>query len=268
MVGLILAGLSLEVAQNSYATTKIAYKAVRVKNGGCIRGMVRFVGRAPQGSTLKVAKDEAWCGTAKPSYRIEIGPDNGVKNAVVFLEEIERGKPFPKETKAVLDQRGCDYVPHVMAIPLGRSLEIVNDDPVLHNVHAYGGVGAPKTVFNIAQPVKGQRTAVKGTAFPAPGVYRATCDAGHPWMSAYIWVTDHPYYVVTMDDGTFELKDIPPGTYTVKMWHEGVRMVKPEILRGEVTKYNYEDSYEIEQQVTVGSGGTVTVNFELSLKRD
>jgi plastocyanin len=249
-----------------FSKTAAEYRTTRVSNGGTVRGSVVLRGDVPRGTGLKVAKDEAWCGTVKPSARLSVGKNKGVGNAVIYLEGITQGKRFPKASTAVLDQNGCDYVPHVMVIPPGTTLEIVNSDPVLHNVHTYNGHTTMRTVFNIAQPIRGQRTQIQGSTFPGPGVYLATCDAGHPWMSAYVWVSDHPYYTVTHHDGAFELADVPPGTYTLKMWHEGVRIVKQDEVKGQVTRYYYEDPYELAQQITVQPNGTVTTTFDLVLR--
>jgi hypothetical protein len=145
-------------------------------------------------------------------------------------------------------------------------MEIVNNDPVLHNVHTYSTREKHRTIFNIAQPIKGQRTPIRPTLFKTRGIVMATCDAGHPWMSAYIVLADHPYYAVTDANGKYTLDNVPPGTYRLKMWHEGVAATRVEMENGKPKLYEYEEPYELVQEVTVTEGGKVEVNFDLALR--
>jgi hypothetical protein len=227
---------------------------------------VKLAGRAVSIGALSVTKDEPICGRRKPSPRLVIGKNNGVGNAIVYLEGITRGKKFSSDVSVTLEQRKCEYLPHVVLLPLQGQLEIVNDDKILHNVHAYDTDAEMKTLFNIAQPIKGQRTPVKHTPKKTAGLVLTTCDAGHPWMSAHIMCTEHPYYTVTDANGNFVLNDVPPGTYTLKLWHEGVAVTKTEMENGKVKKYSFEEPYETVQQVTVPSHGIVTTDFEFSLR--
>ena len=242
------------------------YKEIDVSDGGTIRGTVKLVGRAANAGELSVTKDEKICGRKKPSPRLVVGKNNGVGNAIVYLEDISRGKKFNGDRIVSLEQRKCEYLPHVVLLPLRGELEIVNDDKILHNVHAYDTDAEMKTLFNIAQPIKGQRTPIKQTPKKKAGLVLTTCDAGHPWMSAHIMYTGHPYYTVTDANGNFVLNDVPPGSYTLKMWHEGVTVTKTEMENGKVKKYTFEEPYEIVQQITVPSHGTATTDFELSLR--
>ncbi len=260
MLGAIVAAVGSHV----FATTP--YRAVDVKYGGTITGVVRISGPAPKPVLFATGKDPDWCGTSKVSPRLALGARGGVANTVVSLEGITRGKPFAQNRKYVLDQRSCEYVPHILLLPLGAELDIVNSDAVLHNVHSYAPGSDPRTIFNIAQPIKGVRFSVKAGSFSESGAYHATCDAGHPWMSAYVVVAEHPYYAVTDAHGRFELTDVPPGKYTVKMWHEGVAVTKTETQKGKVTTYYYEAPYEERQEVVVTAGSVATVAFTLSLR--
>jgi hypothetical protein len=190
-----------------------------------------------------------------------------VQDAIVWLEGITEGKKKSGGSKQlVLDQFKCRYIPHVLVLPLGASLDIVNSDPILHNVHTYDAEEKGKTLFNIAQPIKGQRTTLGHTLFKKPGLFLATCDAGHPWMSAYIMVAEHPYYALTDAQGRFVLENVPPGRYKIKMWHEGVAIAKTEMENGKPKAYRYEEPYEEEQEVTVSPLGTVSVTFSFELR--
>ena len=142
-------------------------------------------------------------------------------------------------------------------------MDIVNGDPILHNVHAYCGM---QSTFNIAQPIKGQCTTIKRTQLSKPGPVTLTCDAGHPWMSGFVFVAPHPYYAITDKNGNFRLENVPPGKYTLRMWHEGVAVVDKEIEQEKVKKYIFEVPYEITKEVTVGGGSTVAVDFEFALR--
>jgi plastocyanin len=243
-----------------------AYKSMPVNNGGVISGTVRLEGKAPTGPGLAITKDEAVCGAKSSPARIAVNGNGGVQNAVVSISGITRGKPFAGGKTLVLNQQQCEYVPHVLILPAGDHLEIVNSDPVLHNVHAYDQLKGLKTIFNIAQPIKGQRTPLKKINATAPDVLLATCDAGHPWMSAYIVLADNPYYTLTDASGRFRLDSVPPGEYTVKLWHEGVSIIHTEMENGQPKKYTFEDPYILEQRVTVKAGGTTKADFMLSLR--
>ncbi len=238
------------------------YKAIDVKNGGTITGVVTLRGESPKKLELEITKDKDWCGKKKYSPRFVLGRGNAVRNAVISLESISVGKKAVPSAKYILDQRQCEYDPHVMLVPLGSNVEIVNSDAVLHNVHAYGA--DMRTVFNIAQPVKGFRFPVK--YFKSPGIYSATCDAGHPWMSAYVVVVEHPYYALSDAKGRYTLDKVPPGTYKIKMWHEGVTITKTEMEGGKPTAYFYEPPYEEIRDVTIPENGNVTVDFVLTLR--
>lgn len=239
------------------------YKTITVANGGAITGTVKFIG-TPTIEKLDVTKDLQHCGSSKSSPRLTVGKNGGVQGAVVILEGIKEGKAGTVESKAVIDQRGCEYVPHVQTVVVGTQLEVSNSDAVLHNVHAYDPGG--RTLFNIAQPIKGQRTSSKRMIFQGPGVYSFICDAGHIWMSAYVVAVEHPYFALTDEDGNFRMEDVPAGSYRIKMWHEGFQITKEDVSGGKVVKYHFEKPYEETEEVTVKPRELVTVSFEIKPK--
>ena len=240
------------------------YTPGTVRNGGSLRGRVMIEGNQLHLSPDQITKDGAWCGKTKPCARLVVGKGGGVKDAVVYIEQIAAGKDFPRGEVALLHQQKCEYSPHVLLMSPRMRLEIVNDDPVLHNVHGYQTGAGSRSLFNIAQPVKGQRTTVAVEQLAGANDISTTCDAGHPWMNAYIIRAKHPYYAVTDDQGRFELGDIPPGRYVLKMWHEGVAAVQSRAGSGSapIVEAPYESSRTIE--VTAGSANTV--DFSLSLR--
>lgn len=241
------------------ASAQPAYREIQVSNGGSIRGTVRFSGNPLTVKELPVNRDVESCGNKKLLPNLILGKNMGVKNAIVSLEGIRSGKSWKKEPVVVLDQQKCEYVPHVVIAPLGAQLEIVNSDDVLHNVHSYELNGELKTLFNVAQPIKGLRTKL---ALDKPGTLVATCDAGHPWMSAYIRIADHPYMAITDAEGNFVIDNIPGGTYRLTMWHEPFT-VTGETKMEEMQKHYFEPPITITKDVTVAAGGTATITFEV-----
>ncbi|HZI50582.1 MAG TPA: carboxypeptidase regulatory-like domain-containing protein [Terriglobia bacterium] len=232
-------------------------------SGGTIRGRVTLKGDAPKPVTDNIAQDQKTCGSSVSLPRIALGKDNGVQGTFVILEGVESAGtsvPTPTTQSVLIDQKECQYVPHTMIVPLKSKIEIINSDPILHNVN--GRQGETK-VFNYAQARQGQRETVDITMVK-PGMITLACDAGHPWMSAFIYVATHPYVALTDTNGEFVIKDVPPGTYTLKMWHEGVTLKD---INRKLQIYNYEDPYESTQQVTVAANTEATANFELALRQ-
>jgi|GEM_PF-1186545 plastocyanin len=188
-----------------------------------VDGTVRVEGPCPKLAAVKVAKDATVCGAEQASEAASAGPDGGLRNVVVSLHAVKAPPPSspvtpPVPGKAVVDQVGCMYKPHVQAVTVGSELTLVNSDRVLHNVHAnLAGV----TVFNVAMPIKGQRLPTKLTR---PGPVRLQCDAGHTWMNAWVYVLGEPasMFAVTDEHGRFSLPAVPPGEYTIEYWHEPV----------------------------------------------
>jgi hypothetical protein len=190
-----------------------AYEAGPVTDGGTIRGKVTFSGTPPPKKKVIPTKDREACGSGvREVDLILVGPDKGVQEAVVYLKDVKKGKAWEKTKAPEIDNVKCDFKPHVQVIPAG-DIEVVNTDPVLHNTHGFYG---KLTAFNVALPNQGQR--IK-KPLKKPGLVRVECDA-HGWMLGWIHVADNPYYAVTDKDGSFTIKDVPPGTYTLVTWQE------------------------------------------------
>ena len=135
-----------------------------------------------------------------------------LRYAVVSLTDITAGKAVPRDRAVTLDNVKCAFVPHVAAASVGQMLVIHNTDPFLHDAHALLG---ERTLFNVAIP-KGM-TVRKPLAYA--GLIHINCNV-HTWMHAYLFVAEHPYDTVTDDAGEFGIDGIPPGTYTLRVWHE------------------------------------------------
>jgi len=143
------------------------------------------------------------------------GSGGTLQNVFVYVKDGLGDRVFPvPATPVVLDQKSCRYVPHVMGIQVGQTLDILSSDNTLHNVHA---MPERNREFNQAHQLAGiKHTHVFSTK---EVMIPFKCDV-HKWMNAYIGVLDHPFYAVTGANGTFELKGLPPGMYTIEAWHE------------------------------------------------
>ena len=220
------------------ASAMAQYAAGDVKDGGTISGTVKFKGTAPAPKKLDVNKDKEVCGkTPKVDQSLVVNNGN-IANAVVTITDIKKGKKIELK-KVTLDQKGCEYHPHVLAFPAGSAVEILNPDGILHNVHSYSKVNSP---FNIAQP-KFKKTLEQ--KIEKPEAIEVKCDV-HSWMHGWLVATPNPYFAVTDNSGSFKLTDVPAGSYTVEVWHEKL---------GKNT-----------QKVTVKAKEDAKVGFELAAK--
>lgn len=198
-----------------------AYKAVEVKNGGNIEGVVTFTGATlPKDETLNLSSDTEYCGKTLPAERYLISAERRIKNVVVFLKEIKAGKAVPKETVTVTNLK-CSFVPHVSVGFKGNKFISKNDDPLLHTFDVHALLDG-KELYHVGLHEKG--SAVTKT-LTRTGLMEISCYI-HPWQRAYIYVFDHPYAAVTDEEGAFVIRDIPPGTYTVGAWHEALGKIE------------------------------------------
>jgi plastocyanin len=215
-----------------------AYEGGDVKDGGTISGSVKFKGSAPAPKKLDVGKDKEVCAKTPKTDQSLIVNGGNLVNAVVTITDIKKGKKIELK-KVTLDQNGCEYHPHVLAFPAGSTVEIVNPDGILHNIHSYSKVNSP---FNQAQPKFKKTLEVK---IEKPEVVEVKCDV-HGWMQGWLVATENPYFAVTDNSGNFKLTDVPAGTYTVEAWHEKLG--------------------KSSQKVTVKAKGEAKVTFEVAGK--
>ena len=197
-------------------TPKAVTNPVDPATAGSITGVVKFEGKAPAAQAITMDSD-SYC-EKQPKNTIEsivVGDGSGLQNVFVYVKDGLGDRVFPvPSTPVVLDQKGCRYVPHVLGVQVGQTLEIASSDNTLHNVHA---LPQQNREFNMAHQLAGiKHTHVFSTK---EVMVPFKCDV-HKWMNAFLGVLDHPFYAVTTGNGHFELKGLPPGTYTVEAWHE------------------------------------------------
>lgn len=193
----------------------MAYEAVEVNNGGAIRGKVTVAGKVPEDEIIKIDEDQEVCGTSQPAHKYEISSKGEVQNALVIVDDIQKGKAAPKQD-IVIENKECHFEPLVGIAYNGAEFVVKNSDPVFHNTKLLLPTG--QTVYNLAFPKQGQ---VIKKPVRKMGFINIKCSA-HKWMRAYVFASEHPYVAVTGKDGSFEIKDLPAGKYTLKIWHEGL----------------------------------------------
>jgi len=203
---------------SSPSTALAAYQGEAVANGGTIIGVVTFKGTPPALTPIVVNKDKQVCGKA-PIFpqALRVGKHKGIRNVVVHLTDITRGKPLTSAS-VTLTQKGCGFRPHVLMVQTGGSVQVVNGDPITHNIHTFS---FDNPQLNQAQPAGSPALAIKPTV---PEIIKVQCDI-HKWMAGWIIVTEHPYYAVTNDHGQFTLTGVPPGTYALEFWQEALGVV-------------------------------------------
>jgi plastocyanin len=197
--------------------------ATDVASAGTIKGSVRYAGAPTPKKKFPVTIDQYLCGTEKEAGDLTLSPTNGILNAVVMLQGVPAGSKGPSQPTTVkMDQKQCEFVPRVVVVPTGGTVEFLNSDRLLHNVRSNGRENSP---FNRAQP----HARTIAIAFKSPEILRVDCDL-HSWMRAWVVVTEHPFYAITSEDGEFVFDNVPPGKYTLQVWHESLGRMNQEIV--------------------------------------
>jgi plastocyanin len=206
--------------------------------GATLKGTVRVEGQIPKPKPINMAADPS-CAKQhlSPAFTEDVVADSrgDLENVVVFISDGLGDRTFdPPAHAAVMQQKGCVYEPHVLALQANQPVEVVNADPTTHNIHP---LPANNREWNRAE-IPGSK--IEET-FPRPEIAIPVKCNVHPWMKGYVAVFRHPFFAVTGKDGNFDLSNVPPGTYTVQAWHEKL---------GTST-----------QQVTIGANETKTLDF-------
>jgi len=214
-------------------------------SAGSVTGKVVYEGKVPTFTPIDMNADPK-CKAKNPSpvmpEVLVLGDQSRMLNVLVSVVTAFPGKTFPAPKEpAVIQQHGCVYQPHLIGVMAGQELLFKNADGMLHNVHALPVQNRP---FNIGMPPTLKE---KGKVLDLPeAAFRVKCDV-HPWMQAYVAVLSHPFFAVTGSDGTFQIKDLPAGTYEIEAWHEKLGTRKA--------------------SVTVGEGDTKTLDFTFGVPK-
>jgi hypothetical protein len=256
------------VARVETAAAQSNYRVISVVDAGTIIGTVKWSGPVPRIPTFTINRDVAVCDPESRKNtdleRLEIGPDGGVADTVVFLKNISSGKAMDMlQPRRFLDQKRCRYVPHILLLPEQTTLEMTSSDSVLHTVHMEGAA-----TYNLPFPFPGRPVS---RTMLHPGVVTLKCNGGHVWMNAVVIIADNPYYVVTDSKGKFELDGVPPGRYEIVAWHEGWHVVgqQPSFDVTSIDKVNrpvFSSPNIWRQEVAVNSNRTAVVDFAIADK--
>jgi plastocyanin len=195
------------------------YFRVDASTAGKLRGRITYAGPKPERLAIKMDSDAACSEThaGKPVYDepVAAGKDGGLANAFVYIQAGLEGKKFePVPEPVLLDQRGCMFVPRAVGVRAGQVLKLRNSDKVSHNIHPMPKDNREWNESQAPGTPDAERKFARGEV-----MIPVKCNI-HKWMRAYIGVVDHPYFAVTGPDGSFELANIPPGEYTIAVWHE------------------------------------------------
>lgn len=250
------------------ASSVWGYAVKEMAGGGTVRGTVTLSGLVPdpKAYNLVIFPDPEYCGRISNGngWRLLrdflVNEQGEVRNVVVLLEGVTEGKPFSLSVPRV-EARDCRFLPFTTVVRSGHGIEVVNMDPVMHDIQAYETSTAmgPRVLFN--SPLSFNRRHHRGdlhaTHDHRPGeslvrqfqlskkrrTFVMQCGF-HAYMQSWAIAVDNPYYVLTDENGRFSLEDVPPGTYDLRAWHPGIKQV-------------------VKQQVTIEPGENLTVDFQL-----
>lgn len=235
------------VVESSAGTVELGiesrpYAPAPVASGGSLTGQVAAAA-APTDSIVAVNRDARVCGDSAAVREVRLS-GTSLANALVWVEGPAAGKPLPEKRRATLTIERCRFEPRITAVVSGSTINVFSRDRASHHVRFYReGAGTP--VATVMTMDAGQVVPSETIADKA-GIVEARCEM-HPWVRAYVAVFDHPYFAVTDAKGAFTIDELPAGTYTVKVWHEGM-------------------SQPAEQRVVMGAGGTGQLQLQVALK--
>jgi hypothetical protein len=213
-----------------------AYQAETVKDSGTIAGTVKYAGTPPPRQPIEISKDREVCGTG-PHYdqSLVVGENGGIANAVVSITDIKRGVALIPLKDVKFDQKNCEYVPHVLAMPVGSTVDIINSDGILHSVRTESRKNPP---LEMAQPPF--KHVIVTPPLKNPEIIGVSCDT-HNWMRGWWFVADNPYYAVADNSGKFAIRDVPAGSYTIQVWQEklGTRTRKVTVEPGKTVNVDF-----------------------------
>jgi plastocyanin len=244
LLGLLLLGL-VPLLAGCDDPKKTALTPLVVQNPGTAKiiGKIQFAGSPPAIPPIDVSS-VADCAKLHPqgitNESIVVDKDGNLQNAIVYLKNIKAPAGGSSPSPVILDQLGCQYRPHVIAVQAGQIVRVQSHDPFMHNVRTSS---TQNDVINFAELASAGTTASRDLTFASPEFFSFHCDV-HPWMQAWVGVFDHPWFAVSDATGSFEIDNVPAGTFTLAVWQERL---------GELT-----------QQITITDGKTQSVTFTYS----
>ena len=224
-------------------------RAAAAEAGASVVGVVKFNGTRPKRRSIQMREKGGKlsdCHKLHKSGLLDenriVGEKGEVANVFVYVRKgLEKGKEYPAaKNPAILNQKNCMFYPRVQGVRVGQDFVMKNGDPVLHNVRSFS---FRNRAFNVAQPPKSEDR--KKVFKYREKAVMIQCDL-HPWMKAYFFVMDHPYFAVTDAKGRFKIVGLPAGEYTLSAWHEELG--------------------EQEAKITVGTTGSTEVGFSFKEK--
>lgn len=263
-------GLSLVAAPDSRA-----YEEISIAESGSLSGTVHLDGKVPmpKGYNLTTVPDPIYCGRISDGngWRLlqpfDVGPQGEFRRVVVYLDGIDKGKPFEESTPPKIEAIDCRFLPFINIVRNQHDVVVVNMDPAMHDIQAYetSNLGS-RVLFNVPLPISPRYPHEAGLSARVHQHYEGkpvtqsvkmtkdrkvfTMQCGfHPYMESWALVADHPYYAVSDHEGRFELSGIPPGTYQVRVWHPYVR---EDIVRTITIEPNKRTSIALQVEAPIG----------------
>ena len=206
---------SAQAAPPIIAPLATPYREVPVVAGGAISGTITVDGAMPAPRDLRVTSDEAVCGEAVDESLVSTG--GGLPDAVVWLEGVAAGKPRARLRRYEVNQMRCALEPRLQAVEAGGAINVHSHDPITHRTRFIAQPAG--SVLSVVREVDAGQVVPDEKSTARAGLVEIRCEQ-HPWTQGWLAVFDHPYFAVTGADGTFLLEDVPPGTYTLVVWHE------------------------------------------------
>jgi plastocyanin len=195
-------------------------------SAGAIKGHVRFAGPPRPPKMVPITTDQYVCGKEKDAEDLIVAPENkGIRNAVVWLTSPPPGAKPVAQASVAIDQKQCNFSPRVVVVPVGGTVEFLNSDRLLHNIHSQSQANQS---FNRTQP-RGRAIPI---TFTKPEIIKIDCDL-HSWMRAWVVVAEHSFYAITGANGEFALGSVPAGTYNLSIWQETLGTVTKDVRVGE-----------------------------------
>lgn len=240
--GLLVAVLLMGCGRKEVVEKKTFF-VVDPKTAGGVSGSVRYAGAKVNAVVIDMDQDpecvRLYQAGPRKEQTVVVNPDGTLGNVFIYLKSGLEGKSFESpKVPVTIDQKGCWFAPRVLGMQAGQTLQVTNSDPVTHNIHPMAQVNRE---WNQSQAP--QETPILRRFAKPELMIPVKCNV-HKWMRAWVGVLDHPYFAVTGKDGSFELKNVPPGSYTVAAWHEKLGL-------------------KIEA-VTIGAGAKQNVNFNFN----